>query len=96
MKRIGIAVVTVFVSGSCVVGGCSSITDKITNKGGDTTCKEFNDQDDDKQRSEVTKMLKDQNGKEASNMEVSATRVAVEAFCKTLGKDSSKISDATL
>jgi acid stress chaperone HdeA len=91
MKRFPIAVVTVVAATGFVLGGCAS----ITNKGGDTTCKEFTGQDEDKQKSEVAKMLKDQNGKEASQLEISGMRVAVEAFCKTLGKDSSKISDAS-
>jgi acid stress chaperone HdeA len=99
MKRISLAVVTVpavfLVAGTFVLSGCSSVS-KIINKGGDTTCQEFNSHDDEKQRSEVSKMLKDKNGSEPSNMELSATRVAVSAYCKTIGKDSDKISNAML
>ncbi|OBH21305.1 hypothetical protein [Mycolicibacter terrae] len=99
MKRFSLAVAgvpaAVLVAGMFVLGGCSSVS-KVINKGGDTTCAEFNSHDDEKQRSEVSKMLKDKNGSEPSNMELSATRVAVSAYCKTIGKDSDKISRAML
>jgi acid stress chaperone HdeA len=91
MERFGIAVVTVFASATLFVSGCAS----VLNKGGDTTCKEFNGQDQKKQESEVAAMLKKKKGEEPSNLEITATRVSVEAFCKTLGKDSSKISEVT-
>lgn len=95
MNRFSIAVVTALAAAAFVLGGCSAV-DKVTNKGGDTTCKEFSSHDEEKQKSEVSKMLKDQNGDEASGLQISATRMAVEAYCKTLGKDSSKIKDASL
>ena len=40
--------------------------------------------------------LKDKNGNEPSNLELSGTQVAVSAYCKTIGKDSDKISNAML
>lgn len=95
LKRFSLAVVTVLTAAAFVLGGCSSVS-KITNKGGDTTCQEFNSQDEEKQNSEVSKMLQDKSGNEPSNLELSATRVAVSAYCKTIGKDSSKISEASL
>ena len=77
----GVAIAVLF-------SGCS------TNKAGDTTCKDFKSQDTSKQNSEITEMLKNQHGgKEPSSMEVSATRLSALAFCKTVGHDSSKISD---
>lgn len=95
MTRFSLAVLTVLTAAVLGLGGCSAV-EKVTNKGGDTTCQEFNGQDDAKQRSAVSKMLKDKDGNEPSNMELSATRVAVSAFCKTIGKDSDKISKAML
>ena len=95
MKRFSIAVVTLLAAAAFALGGCQTVS-KITNKGGDTTCQEFNGQDDEKQRSEVSKMLQDKNGHEPANLELSATRVAVSAYCKTIGKDSDKISNAML
>lgn len=94
MKRFSLAVVTAIASAAFVLGGCSSVSE-ITNQGGDTTCKDFKGQDQEKQDSEVSKMMKDKNGNEPSNLELTATRTAVDAYCKTLGKDSSKISEAT-
>lgn len=95
VKRCGLAAVTVLTAAAFLLSGCSAVS-QVINKGGDTTCREFNGHDDEKQRSEVSKMLKDRSGKEPSNMELSATRVAVSAYCKTIGKDSDKISNAML
>ncbi len=94
-KRFSLAAVSVLAAAAFLLGGCSEVS-KVVNKGGDTTCAEFNSHDDEKQRSEVSKMMKDKNGSEPSNMELSATRVAVSAYCKTVGKDSDKISNAML
>lgn len=95
MTRFSLAVLTVFAAAALALGGCSTV-EKAINKGGDTSCQDFNSEGDEKQRSAVSKMLKDKNGHEPSNLELSATRVAVSAFCKTIGKDSSKISEAML
>jgi acid stress chaperone HdeA len=92
MKRFSVAVVTVLASAVFAVGGCSNLT---KHKGGDTTCEEFKDQDVDTQTSEVAQMLKDQKGEEAPNGEISAARLSVEVFCRTIGKDNNKISDIT-
>jgi acid stress chaperone HdeA len=70
-----------------LLSGCSS------NAGGQTKCKDFNTQDTKKQTSEVAAMLKEEKGREASNLELTATRVSAVAFCKTLGKQDSTISD---
>lgn len=76
---------------SCIAAalltGCSS------NEAGATKCKDFNTQDKKTQTSEVAAMLKEQKGKEASNMEIAATRLSAAAFCKTLGKQDSTIAD---
>lgn len=98
-KRSGLTVLPVpaalLVATMFALTGCSAVSE-VVNRGGDTTCGDFNSHDDEKQRSEVSKMLKDKNGHEPSNMELSATRVAVSAYCKTIGKDSDKISSAML
>lgn len=94
-KRFSLAAVTVVACATVLLGGCSAV-DKVINKGGDTTCGEFNGHTDEKQRSEISKMLKDKKGGEPSNLELSGTQVAVSAFCKTIGKDSDKISRAML
>ncbi|MBS9535720.1 hypothetical protein KIH27_19215 [Mycobacterium sp. M1] len=72
---------------AAVLAGCSS------NKGGDTTCADFNKMDGQGQTDVIKQMLKDEKGKEVSNLEVGATKMSARAFCKTMGKDSSKVKD---
>ena len=67
---------------------------QIINTGGDTKCSDFKGQDEKKQDSEVSKMLKDKSGAEPSNLEVSATRTSALLYCQTVGTPDSKISDA--
>ncbi|MGV0633330.1 hypothetical protein ABQE69_00350 [Mycolicibacillus trivialis] len=93
MNRLSAAVLGAFVSAMFVLTGCSA---GIVNKGGDTTCKEYQDLDNDKQRSAVEKMVNDRKGEEGANLEVSVVQAAVEAYCKTVGTSSSKISEADL
>lgn len=93
--RFSLVGVTVLACTAFLFGGCTAV-DKVINKGGDTTCGEFNGHNDEKQRSEISKMLKDAKGGEPSTLELSGTQVAVSAYCKTIGKDSDKISRAML
>ena len=88
-RYIGKAMVAVLVS-TAILTGCSS----VVNQGGDTTCKTYLTQDDSHQNDEVTKMLKDESKNEPSSIQVSASRAAVAAYCKTLGNEKSKISEA--
>jgi len=74
------------------LSGCSA--SQILNTGGDTKCKDFTSQDEKKQDSEVSKMLKDKSGAEPNNLEVSATRTSALLYCQTVGTPDSKISDA--
>lgn len=78
--------------GVLLSNGCSA--SQVVNTGGDTKCKDFVDQDEKKQDDEITKMLKDHSGTEPASLEISATRLSVSAYCKTLGKPDSKISEA--
>lgn len=73
-------------------GACSA--SQIINTGGDTKCKDFTTQDEKKQNDEVTKMLKDKNGTDPSNIEISATRLSALTYCQTVGKPDTKISEA--
>lgn len=72
--------------------GCSP--SEVINTGGDTKCKDFVTHDEKKQNDEVSKMLKDKNGTEPSGLELTATRTSVSAYCQTVGKPDSKISEA--
>ena len=75
-----------------LLNGCSA--SQIINTGGDTKCSDFKGQDEKKQDSEVSKMLKDKSCNEPNNLEVSATRTSALLYCQTLGTPDSKISDA--
>jgi acid stress chaperone HdeA len=75
-----------------LLSGCSP--SQIINTGGDTKCKDFKTQDEKKQDSEVSKMLKDRSGSEPNNLQLKATRASALFFCQTMGTPDSKISDA--
>lgn len=92
MKRLGLTTLMTCTAAAFLLSGCSAITEK----GGDTTCKEFSAADGAKQDSAVAAMLKKKDGKDAAHLEIAATRLGVQAYCKTLGSDSSKISEASL
>jgi acid stress chaperone HdeA len=89
MKRTGAAAIAI---AAFLFSGCSA--SQVINTGGDTKCKDFTSQDEKKQDSEVSKMLKDKSGAEPSNLEITATRTSVSAYCQTVGKPDSKISEA--
>lgn len=89
MRPIAAAMIAI---AALLFSGCSA--SKVINTGGDTKCKDFTSQDEKKQNEEVSKMLKDKNGAEPSNAEISLARTSVQAWCGTLGKPDSKISEA--
>jgi acid stress chaperone HdeA len=89
MKRTVAAAIAI---AALLLSGCSA--SQIINTGGDTKCKDFTTQDEKKQDSEVSKMLKDKSGAEPSNLEITATRTSASLYCQTIGKPDSKISEA--
>jgi acid stress chaperone HdeA len=89
MKRTVAAAILI---AALLLSGCSA--SQIINTGGDTKCSDFKGQDEKKQDSEVSKMLKDKSGAEPNNLEVSATRTSALLYCQTVGTPDSKISDA--
>jgi acid stress chaperone HdeA len=89
MKRTGAAAIAI---AALLFSGCS--VSQVINTGGDTKCKDFTSQDEKKQDSEVSKMLKDKSGAEPSNLEITATRTSATIYCQTVGKPDSKISEA--
>lgn len=89
MKR---TVATVIGVAALLLSGCSP--SQVINTGGDTKCSDFVKQDENKQNSEVSKMLKDKSGAEPNNLEISATRMSAATWCQTLGTPDSKISEA--
>lgn len=70
--------------------GCSAPS--IT--GGDTSCKSFLGADEKTQTDAVAKMLKDEKGSDAAQLEITGTRLSVQTFCQTAGKQDSKIKEA--
>ena len=48
----------------------------------------------DEEADEIAKMLKDKSGADPASLEISATRLSVSTYCKTLGKPDSKIAEA--
>jgi acid stress chaperone HdeA len=89
MKRTVAAAIAI---AALLLSGCSA--SQIINTGGDTKCKDFTTQDEKKQDSEVSKMLKDKSGAEPSNLEITATRLSAATYCQTIGKPDTKISEA--
>ncbi len=89
MKPIARATIVI---ATLLFSGCSA--SQIINTGGDTKCKDFTTQDEKKQNDEITKMLKDKSGADPSNLEISATRLSVMTYCKTIGTPDTKISEA--
>lgn len=91
MKRIVYSVLAASAA-TAVISGCSA--SEVINTGGDTKCKDFVTQDEKKQNDEVSKMLKDSSGKDPTNLEITATKTSVLLYCKTLGTQDTKISEA--
>lgn len=89
MKR---TVATAIAVAALLLSGCSP--SQVINTGGDTKCSDFVKQDENKQNSEVSKMLKDKSGAEPNNLEITATRMSAATWCQTLGTPDSKISEA--
>ena len=88
MKR---TVATAIAVAALLLSGCSP--SQVLNTGGDTKCSDFIKQDENKQNSEVSKMLKDRSGAEPNNLNITGTRYATVTWCQTLGTPDSKISD---
>ncbi|BBY03408.1 hypothetical protein [Mycobacterium seoulense] len=90
MKQIAAAMFAI--AALSLSSACSA--SQVINTGGDTKCKDFTSQDEKKQNDEVSKMLKDKNGTDPANAEISATRLSALTYCQTLGKPDTKISEA--
>jgi acid stress chaperone HdeA len=88
MKRSAGVLVSGVVAGLMLVGCSPSV------QGGDTKCKDFVSADEKTQNEAVNKMLKDEKGAEPASLEISGTRLAVQTFCQTVGKQDSTIKEA--
>ncbi len=63
-------------------------------EGGDTSCKDYLAANDADQQTAVSKMLKDEKGTDAAQLEITGTKLSVGTFCQTAGKEDSKIKQA--
>ncbi len=63
-------------------------------EGGDTSCKEYLAANDADQQTAVSKMLKDEKGTDAAQLVITGTKLSVQTFCQTAGKEDSKIKEA--
>lgn len=88
MKR---TVATAIAVATLLLSGCSP--SQVINTGGDTKCSDFIKQDENKQNTEVSKMLKDRSGAEPNNLAITTTRLSVAGWCQTFGTPDNKISD---
>jgi acid stress chaperone HdeA len=91
LKRMTVmtSVVAAAVALSALVSGCGA---KV--EGGDTTCKDYIAANDADQQTAVSKMLKDEKGTDAAQLEITGTKLSVQTFCQTAGKEDSKIREA--
>ncbi len=80
------------VSGLLVAGSLVGCSPSVT--GGDTACKDFTSADEKTQNEAITKMLKDEKGADPAQAQISTTRLAVVAWCGTLGTPDSKIKES--
>ncbi len=63
-------------------------------EGGDTTCKDYLAANDADQQTAVSKMLKDEKGTDAAQLEITGTKLSVSTFCQTAGKEDTPIKQA--
>jgi acid stress chaperone HdeA len=82
------------VSGFAAVALLSGCSGEVINQGGDTKCSDFLTAEEQDQNESVSKMLKDENGTDPSNLEITATRVAAEGYCQILGNEDTMIKEA--
>jgi acid stress chaperone HdeA len=91
LKRMTVmtSVVAAGVALSALLSGCGAKAE-----GGDTSCKEYLAANDADQQTAVSKMLKDEKGTDAAQLEITGTKLSVGTFCQTAGKEDSKIKEA--
>ena len=83
------SIVAAAMAAGALLSGCGA---KV--EGGDTECKDFISANDADQQTAVSKMLKDEKGTDAAQLEITGTRLSVQTFCQTIGKEDSKIKEA--
>jgi acid stress chaperone HdeA len=85
-----------FALSAVYVGGCSDVEEAV-NKGGDTPCSDYLEDDADDRRVTVTKFLKeDGNGNEPAGTAVDAAIIAIDLLCSAQQNADTPIKDADL
>ncbi len=87
MKRLAGALFAGLAAGLLLVGCSPAAT------GGDTKCKDFISSDETAQNDAVAKMLKDEKGTDPAQLQITGTRLAVQAYCQTVAKQDSTIKE---
>ncbi len=90
LKRV--KVMTSVMAAGVVLSALSGCGAKV--EGGDTSCKDYMAANDADQQTAVSKMLKDEKGTDAAQLEITGTKLSVQTFCQTAGKEDSKIKEA--
>lgn len=78
-----------------VLAGCGEIEEAL-NKGGDTPCREYIEQDTETKRVTITKFLEEQQGRAPSGTNVDLSMAAVEGLCSVQANADTPIERADL
>jgi acid stress chaperone HdeA len=78
------------VSAVAILASCSG-EGLLGNRGGDTSCGDFRKQDDAAQNETVKEYLREKNGRDPYNIEVTSTKLVMVGYCETFGRDSDPI-----
>ncbi|ONM50086.1 hypothetical protein [Nocardia donostiensis] len=94
IARAGLAVAAAALT-ALVSSGCTDI-ERALNKGGDTPCREYIEQDPDTKRTTITKFVKEQttDDREPAGTTVDATIVAVDMLCGAQANADTPIKNA--
>ncbi|MBL1079399.1 hypothetical protein JK358_33835 [Nocardia sp. 2] len=80
-----------------LLSGCTDVA-RALNKGGDTTCSEYLNQNADDQRMTITKAIKQQTGNDAepAGTQVDITMASVQALCQVQANSETPIKNADI
>ncbi|MBJ8347180.1 hypothetical protein JGU72_21120 [Antrihabitans sp. YC2-6] len=86
-----------FALSAALLGGCSDVEEAV-NSGGDTSCSDYLEQDQDDRRVTVTKFLKEDSGNDAepAGTAVDAAILAIDLLCSAQQNGDTPIKDADL
>ncbi|WP_280400355.1 hypothetical protein [Nocardia carnea] len=77
------------------LAGCTEI-EKAMNKGGDTPCREYVEQDQETKRITITKFLEEQHGQQPTGTNVDLSMAAVDGLCTVQANADTPIERADL